>query len=84
MNKIYVFNNYFSRLLCSVFNIRSITFYNLIFLGCYKDKIAILKLAISHYYQYKNDKLYIFKYLKGLMCIKEGIIYESTNKSKNL
>ncbi len=70
--KIKYINNYWSRLICAIFNIAAFTFSNRIFFGShyYKNNERIIKHELKHVEQFYTIKFFPIKYLWEL--IKNG------------
>jgi len=58
-------NNYWSRLLCAIFNAAAITIYNKIFFSShyYRNNKRILKHELKHVEQYYSTRFFTIKYL---------------------
>ncbi|MGB3346838.1 MAG: DUF4157 domain-containing protein [Candidatus Humimicrobiia bacterium] len=81
-------NNYWSRLLCAIFNAAAITIYNKIFFSShyYRNNKRILKHELKHVEQFYNIKFFPIKYLWVLLTQgknnkyeKEAILAEKEN-----
>jgi len=59
MNRIKVFDNYWSRLLCAFLNTPALTLGRWIFLGCYKDRYETLLNETTSYFQNRTIWWYI-------------------------
>ncbi len=70
--KIKYINNYWSCLICAIFNIAAFTFYNRIFFGShyYRNNKRIIKHELKHVEQFYIIKFFPIKYLWEL--IKNG------------
>lgn len=70
--KVKYINNYWSHLICAIFNIAAFTFYNRIFFGShyYRNNKKIIKHELKHVEQFYTIKFFPIKYLWEL--IKNG------------